>query len=175
MSSEACSMRSTVAISLVTGRLGHATCGSRPTAAFRCTPRWQGPYGQASIGMPRSSEGKLLCPSKVVAVLLRPCMSDLDNTSESIARFEFSFPLAAPRAVPRECEGRFFRAVTEQLLFEMSLLCGLRGCAGLPYKRDETWQMNHTACARLGARAVQVPGAFQKENGCPPPHNPSLG
>jgi hypothetical protein len=92
-------------------------------------------------------------------------MSDLDNTSESIARFEFSFPLAAPRAEPRECEGRLFPAVTEQLLFEMSLLCGLRGCAGLPYKRDETWQMNHTACARLGARAVQVPGAFQKENG----------
>ena len=68
-------------------------------------------------------------------------MSDLDSTSESIARFEFSFPLAAPRAVPRKCEGRFFRAVTEQLLFEMSLLCGLRGRAGLPYKRDETWQM----------------------------------
>jgi hypothetical protein len=111
MSSEACSMRSTVAISLVIGRLGHATCGSRPTAAFRCTPRWQGPYGQASIGMPRSSEGKLLCPSKVVAVLLRLCMSDLDNTSESIARFEFTFPLAAPRAEPRECEGRLFPAV----------------------------------------------------------------
>ena len=62
------------------------------------------------------------------------CMSDLDNTSESIARLEFSFPLAAPRAEPRECEGRLFPAVTEQLLFEMSLLCGLRGCAGLPYK-----------------------------------------
>ena len=96
-------------------------------------------------------------PIQGLAVLLRPCMSDLDNRSR-LHDSHYPFrrqSLVLSRASVRAGFSRRCRC-TEQRLFAMRLLCGLRGCTGVSFKRDESWQMNHMACARLGARAVHL-------------------